>query len=503
MSIDGIISASAVGSPAIRPTRAAPDEPMTRLAWAPPSRMFEGIEELARRINAEIAAGRMTGAAISVAAHGVVISESGFGFADKASGRAADSRTPFSLASVTKPFTTAAIMTLVQEGVMALDDPIEHYLGDALPRSVFDSNEMTVRLLGAHAAGLPSLFDMSRPNHGMPSFDRLMRKYALMAYPAGERYEYANVGYSLLGEAGSRATGLSFASFLREQIIEPMKLSDTFFSADDSRMSNAATRYDEFGVALPAYATATPPSGELYASVHDLSAFAMQMLGTPLDGADPILGQRFRTDLISPVFQGDNDAFTCFGWEGSRVAGERVITKLGGQPGASARLTLLPEQGISIALVGNRSNNHELLEELTSHIASIFIPSWTAPVLEPVRSTYNQRHLRWYDGVWTGTLIDDGVTRAVRLRIAGEDSTCMIGEEGPRPISALTASEGTLEFTSAGRISLEQSISGTDPILAFKLIEREGRLVGRCLEQTFEPAFSSLLPCIMNLVRKE
>lgn len=322
-----------------------------------------------------------------------------------------------------------------------------------------------------------------------------------MAYPAGERYEYADVGYSLLGEAGARAAGSTFEELLQDRLITPMELQETFLGSADGCTSGVARRYDEAGDEIQPYVTATPPSGELYASVHDLSAFAMQLLGRPINGADPVLRDTARTILFSPVFEGRDGAFASFGWEGCDVAGERVITKIGGQPGACARLTLLPERRVSIAIVANRSDNHLLVETLTSELASLFIQHWAAPVLDEADELFDEVASAQYAGTWTGTLINNGVTRRLRLRLVGEGSDCAIGEAAARPIVAVRLRDGCLTFDSVGFVSPDRAPCDPERVLAFKLIERGGRLVGRCLEQASAPGCCSLPPYIATLVR--
>lgn len=112
--------------------------------------MADRLDAIRHLIASEIAASRATGVAIPLAADGAVLREAGFGLADVAAARPADAHTPFCLASVTKPFTTAAIMTLVEAGALALDDPVPRHLDVTLPRSDFDTEGMTLRLLGAH-----------------------------------------------------------------------------------------------------------------------------------------------------------------------------------------------------------------------------------------------------------------------------------------------------------------------------------------------------------------
>jgi CubicO group peptidase (beta-lactamase class C family) len=113
------------------------------------------------KILKEIARGAATGVAVAVAHSGQIVWEEGFGWANREAGVKATSRTPFNLASLTKPFTTTALMTLVAEGKLFLDDPANNYLAKSkIIGANGNADAATVRQLGAHVSGLPTMFAM-------------------------------------------------------------------------------------------------------------------------------------------------------------------------------------------------------------------------------------------------------------------------------------------------------------------------------------------------------
>ena len=465
------------------------------------------LDEIGRTVEAESRAGRATGVSISVAVKGAIVWERGFGLARREPQKPATAHTPFSLASLTKPFTTAAVMRLVQAGKLNLDAPIERYLSSPLPRSRFDARAVTLRLLGGHAAGLPSLFEMFDQTVAPPKFADLIRDYGELAYPAGERFEYANLGYNLLGDAVSSVTGQPFSASLADLIIRPMSLHNTFFDTDPARMRGAAGRYDQNNHEIPFYTTATPPSGELYASAHDLSLFAANMLAIHPNGHTPLLDQEALDALFSPVFTSRTKAFTTFGWSGRDVAGERMIVKTGGQPGVATRLTLLPSRKISIAVLANRDDNRQLVADLSSEIASLLVPDWSNPdfhvedVPEPDEGTPN------YDGSWTGSIRNGDRSHSARIVIqATGASTCTVGNGSARPIRDLTIHSHTLTFSVDGDLSASTATNASTATDAerqmdFKLVVRNEGLLGRCLSVCDRPGFSSTEPHIVTLSR--
>ena len=123
---------------------------------------FEPVRD---RILKATASGTATGVAVAVAHNGRIVWEEGFGWASREAAVKATSRTPFNLASLTKPFTTTTLMTLVAEGKLSLDDPANNYL----PKSKIvgtngNADAATVRQLGAHVSGLPTMFAMHDRN---------------------------------------------------------------------------------------------------------------------------------------------------------------------------------------------------------------------------------------------------------------------------------------------------------------------------------------------------
>ena len=108
---------------------------------------------------AAVGSHKATGLAVAVAHHGRIIWEEGFGWANQTAGTKVNEHTPFCLASITKPFTTTAVMTLVAAGKISLDDAANKYLSEG-SRLKGNANGAAIRLLGAHAGGLPSMFEM-------------------------------------------------------------------------------------------------------------------------------------------------------------------------------------------------------------------------------------------------------------------------------------------------------------------------------------------------------
>lgn len=259
-------------------------------AWAQ-SRTTPSVYNFApvrKDIQNAIVSGKATGIAVAAIHHGRITWEEGFGWANREARLRATANTPFSLASITKPFTATALASLAAERKLALDEPANHYLSGSMLRGA-DADRVTIRQLGAHASGLPSMFEMYMAGRDAPGADALLRNYGALAYPAGRVYEYGNIGYAALGAIASKADGMAFEKLFTHRILEPLGLRDSFFDSAVNRLAGAAARYSRLDKPIPYYTTATPPSGELYASAHDLALFAALHLKNCNQTGSPIL----------------------------------------------------------------------------------------------------------------------------------------------------------------------------------------------------------------------
>jgi len=146
-------------------------------------------------------------------AHGVTYAR-GFGLADPFTRRAFHPATPVDSASLAKPVTAAAVLTLVQEGRVELDAPVVRYVAE------FPYAAITVRQLLTHSAGLPS-FDEAEPLTGKTNADLvagMRRRGAAPLFPPGSSFAYCNLCYDSLALLIERVSGRSYLQFLRGRV---------------------------------------------------------------------------------------------------------------------------------------------------------------------------------------------------------------------------------------------------------------------------------------------
>lgn len=145
----------------------------------------------------------------------------------------AKARTLCSICSISKLFTSVAIMKLYDEGKLRLDDELK----DVLPwfnlkQQYADSGPITIRSLLTHSSGLPRQSDVpywTAPDFPFPTIED-MKKAMLnqeTLYPASDNFQYSNLALSLLGEVVAEISGMSYEAYVTEHILNPLKLNDT------------------------------------------------------------------------------------------------------------------------------------------------------------------------------------------------------------------------------------------------------------------------------------
>ena len=161
------------------------------------------------------------GASVIVAQDDRVLIRKAYGLGDLASRSAVTTHTSFRLASLTKPFTAVAIMQLVGEGKLSLDESIK----DVFSNFPSYGSRFTIRHLLTHTSGITEEIE---PALGASEtiLSRLQQTDSLRFTP-GSRFSYNNVGYALLAQIVEKRSGQSFAAFVQEHILRPLRMTET------------------------------------------------------------------------------------------------------------------------------------------------------------------------------------------------------------------------------------------------------------------------------------
>lgn len=294
------------------------------------------------------------------------------GWADVASRAEMTTGTAFALASVSKTFTAAVVLQLVEEGRLQLEQPVAPMLPDYLldPR-------ITVRMLLDHTSGLPDYFlnvKIDRPLQRTPDADwtplEAWRYVAAGGREPGTRWRYSNSNYLLLGELVAAVTGRPLAEEVRERLLDPLRLGTAWYQVAEAPRAPGATGYRL--VAKPGGGfrpVAVAPASDVmpFRSVVSAAGGAGGIAATAGDAArwmaslcgGDILGPAMRSAMLTPAtVQGKRPVRVPYGLgvQVSTIADRFAIGHSGRFLGFRNVVRHLPGEGITIAVLTNQNS---------------------------------------------------------------------------------------------------------------------------------------------------
>jgi CubicO group peptidase (beta-lactamase class C family) len=333
------------------------------------------FQPLVREIRRLVAERTVPSIAVAVAKDGRIVWEVAVGWADRERRIPATPHTPYSLASVSKPFTATAVLRLVEAGRLALDTPANNYLGHARITGTH-SERATLRHVLSHTAGLPAYFRM-RLADDPQTFENTIANRAILTRPPGRRYLYSNLGYGILDHIIERVAGVTYAEFIHRELLEPLQLGQT--SVPTASPPGAAVRYNADDSPVPFYDVDHRGASSVYASAHDLVRFGMFHLN---QGASDehhrgprILQAKSIRDMQRVHTPIDTGAGYGLGWRiDDDGRGLRQVGHTGGMPGVTTVLSLFPAERVVIVVLANRRS--DLVVPLARRVAAAVIPAY-------------------------------------------------------------------------------------------------------------------------------
>lgn len=206
----------------------------------------ERLRMIPARMRAAVERGTMAGAVTLVARRGEVASLEAVGFQDVESKRPMRADTIFDTRSVTKVVTSVGVMMLMEEGRLALNDPVEKYLPEFKPRGPF--GPVRIRHLLTHTSGLP-LYRLPESQEIAVKRHRTLTDYVTFLsrqepdYEPGTQHRYTSGGFAVLGRVIEVVSGKSYEQFIRERVFEPLGMKDSFFFIPPGKRDRVAAVY--------------------------------------------------------------------------------------------------------------------------------------------------------------------------------------------------------------------------------------------------------------------
>lgn len=471
---------------------------------------FDGIRDSIRR---RLVEEQVPAIAVAVWRNDEIVWEQGFGWANREQRVAASEHTPFSIASLSKTMTGTAVMTLVQAGKVDLDKPANDYLGlDRLESRVGDPRAVTVRQLANHTAGISP---GSNTFYGdqiplTPTMSETIRRYGIVMAPAGERYRYSNFGYGILGHLIARASGKSYADYMRQDVFLPLGMTSAAVGVAPGLEAQQAIRYDFDRNPIAEYVSAEPAAGEVYASAHDLARFGMFLLKNRRSDQRPILSDRSIDRMASePVPTSVTNSYG-IGVNVSTQHGYRIIGHAGSMSGVHSDFAVAPEQNVGVVVLANADGG---AGDLRNEILARLLPNWRDIPPAPRKPEPPFQPTREMIGLWRGKVHTYEGDQPIRLQVlASGDVHIRIGGE-PRfagrstllqdaLLNQVVFKEGELRGTTLARI--ETSDTRRHPHIVALRLRLEGRkLSGVALaDSTYEGLWIYALPYWTELERE-
>ena len=353
------------------------------------------------------------GGAVAVMRDGKLIYARGFGYADVENKTPVQPDALFRIASVSKTLTSAAIMTLVEEGKLTLDDRVAPFIAHLTPApgATVDPrwDDITIRHLLNHTAG----WDRTKPNVGFDPIDRPLIAAAAVSAPApaspetlvrymkgmpldfnpGEKFAYSNFGYIVLGRVIERVSGMPYEQYVREHVLRPVGANRT--QQGKSHMSDALPDevkyyFPSFGVNAPLVPSVFPGEGAVplnyggfYLEAGDASGAWVSSTVDLLRFLGGVDGRADRPDILSagtitamtssgPDQCAGGACFYAFGWWVRPMQGDANWWHTGTLPGSTSILVRTYNNFAWVGLFNTRSLTANLEAEVDAALSKAF-----------------------------------------------------------------------------------------------------------------------------------
>ncbi len=311
----------------------------------------------------------LPGISVAVVKDQEVIWSRGYGYADLDRQVRATPETKYSICSISKLFTSVAIMRLYEEGKLRLDDEIHTHLPwFDLKQQYPESGPITIRSLLTHSSGLPRESAhpyWTGPDFPFPSRDEVKSglEGQQTLYPASTYFQYSNLGMTLLGEVVAEVSGMPYDDFIHTHILQPLAMQHTvtympagewgaslatgYGAAKRNGARDPVALFDARGIAAAAGFSST---------VEDLARFARWQFQLLADGGEEIL-KASTLKYMQQVHWMDPDWKTSWGlgfsvWEEN---GTTIVGHGGSCPGYRSTIAIHPQKKLAVIVMINAS----------------------------------------------------------------------------------------------------------------------------------------------------
>ncbi len=338
-------------------------------------------------VKARMAENHVPGVAVAVISKGRVVKIKGYGVASLEFNVPVTPQTAFEIGSVSKQMTAAAIMLLVEEGKINLDDPVSKYL-----RNTPDAwKAVTIRHLLTHSSGVKSYtslegFELLK----RMKVDDFIEKLAPepLEFTPGEKNIYSNSGFSILAYVIESVSGKPYMDFMRERIFTPLGMKTCTDRDPQIIVPNRATGYEWTGERFTGRSwdlTDLKGAGTIVCTINDMVSWDQALRG------DKFLSPASRKAIWTKfTFNNGQQSPYGFGWRISDIRGHNLIGHTGQTAGfAAANFRYVDDDTAVIVLTNNGEQG--LGGVIATGVAKLYIPSMSLRAMKAVTDTERGR----------------------------------------------------------------------------------------------------------------
>lgn len=304
---------------------------------------------------------RLVGLSAGIVYNDSILFSGGYGFADLARRIRATETTCYRIASISKIFTTVAIMQLVEQGKLSLDNHVQEYLPWFTSSSDQNLSSITLRQMLTHTAGLdrdgdtPHWMDFQFP--ALLAIQQHVAEGATVYKPV-ERWKYSNYGFTLLGAIIAQVSGMSYEDYVMRNIVERLHLEHTAPTLTDAVRESLAIGYSRTipgkeKAPFPAIETNVMASATGFSSnVLDMCRFMMAQF----EGNTQLLRDETKREMRRIQWLREGTGTTnnwCLGLETWEVGGRHIYGHGGSFPGYKSRFGIDLERNIGVVVMAN------------------------------------------------------------------------------------------------------------------------------------------------------
>lgn len=335
------------------------NEPAASPAPAAPKIDMEGGNMIQSYLDSLAAENKLSGA-ILVAKDGVPIASKASGVASKTTNAPITLETKFNLGSMNKMFTGIAITQLAQNGKLNFNDPINKHLPDYPNKDI--GAKVTIHQLLTHTSGMGS-YTNDKFRAERTKLTTIAAHFPLfvndpLSFSPGEKFEYSNSGYMVLGAIIERVSGQDYYTYIRDHIFRPAGMASSGFYEPGKEIPNLAIGYtrmgpdgkptEQFRENTDTLEIRGGPAGGGYSTVEDLVRFHVALRNFKLLNRDYTeLATKGKVDAPGPIGR------YAYGFGDKIFDGKHIVGHNGGWPGVAANFEMYPELGYTSVILMN------------------------------------------------------------------------------------------------------------------------------------------------------